>query len=187
MVTNPRLPSLMLLLKISQVLVQLTHCQCIWNKFFVDVDQCVLWLLKPLVSSSNMSSSQATTGYQVQLLAQVTVMYLCMFRTAFLMMSLIIWLVKFQPLVSSINHVTEELFAKEFLTAHVSEVYITPPLLCNSGFCPFSMWNLDQIWHPMAVLKSAHCDDSKTPPTCLIWWSFGWDIWGWRKLKFFKN
>jgi len=65
--------------------------------------------------------------------------------------------------------------------------YSTPPLLCNSGFCPFSMWNLDQIWHPMAVLKSAHCDDSKTPPTCLNWWSFGWDIWGWRKLKFLKN
>ena len=27
-------------------------------------------------------------------------------------------------------------------------------------------------------LKSAVCDDSQTPPTCSIWWSFGWDIWG---------
>ena len=65
--------------------------------------------------------------------------------------------------------------------------YSTPPLEWDTSFCPFSMWNLDQIWHPMGVLKSAHHDDSKTPPTCLIWWSFGWDIWGWRKLKFFKN
>ena len=65
--------------------------------------------------------------------------------------------------------------------------YSTEILFCDSSFCPFSMWNLDQIWQPMAVLKSAHRDDSETPPTCLIWWSFGWDIWGWRKLKFFKN
>ena len=56
--------------------------------------------------------------------------------------------------------------------------YSTPPLLCNSSFCPFSMWNLDQILHPMAVLKSARRDDCKAPPTYSIWWNFGWDIWG---------
>ena len=56
--------------------------------------------------------------------------------------------------------------------------YSTPPLLCNSSFCPFSMWNLDQILHPMAVLKSDRRDDSKAPPTCSIWWNFGWDNWG---------
>ena len=61
----------------------------------------------------------------------------------------------------------------------ISSVYFysTPPLLCDSSFCSFSMWNLDQR-HPMGVLKSAHHYDSKTPPTCSIWWSFGWDIWG---------
>ena len=57
-------------------------------------------------------------------------------------------------------------------------LYSAPPLLCHSGFCPFSMWNLHQIWNPMTVLKSARHEDSETPPTCSIWWSFGWDIWG---------
>ena len=45
-------------------------------------------------------------------------------------------------------------------------------------FYTFSMWNIDQICHPMAVLKYACRDNSKAPTKCLIWWSFGWDIWG---------
>ena len=61
------------------------------------------------------------------------------------------------------------------------------PSLWDTSFYFFSMWNLDQIWHPMAVSKSAHHDDSKTLSTCLIWWSFGWEIWGWRQLIFFMN
>ena len=40
-------------------------------------------------------------------------------------------------------------------------------------FLPFSMWNLDQIWHPMAVLKSAHCDNLKA-----LHAQFDEDIWG---------
>ena len=60
----------------------------------------------------------------------------------------------------------------------ISSVYFysTPPLLCDSSFCSFSMWNLHQIWNPITVLKSARHKDSKTPPTCSCS-SFGWDIW----------
>ena len=50
--------------------------------------------------------------------------------------------------------------------------YSLLPLLCNSGFCPFFRWNLDQIWNPMTVLKSAHHNDFKIPPTCSIWWRY---------------
>ena len=60
--------------------------------------------------------------------------------------------------------------------AKIIFIYSAPPLLCNSGFCHFSLWNLDQIWNPMTVLKSACHEDFKTPPTCSIWWSFGWDL-----------
>ena len=35
---------------------------------------------------------------------------------------------------------------------------------------------LGQIGHSMTVLDAAHKGDSETPPTCLIWWSFGLDI-----------
>ena len=35
------------------------------------------------------------------------------------------------------------------------------------------MWNPHQIWNPMTVLKSACHEDSKTPPTCSIWWRSG--------------
>ena len=51
--------------------------------------------------------------------------------------------------------------------------YIVPPLLCNSDFSPFSMCNLHQIWNPPTVFKSARHEDSKTPPTCSIWWRSG--------------
>ena len=37
-------------------------------------------------------------------------------------------------------------------------------------------WKLGQIGHSMTVLDAAHKGDSETPPTCLIWWSFGLDI-----------
>ena len=42
----------------------------------------------------------------------------------------------------------------------------------------FSLSNLGQIGIPMTVLESACPEDSKTPPKCWIWWSFGWDIQG---------
>ena len=45
-------------------------------------------------------------------------------------------------------------------------------------FPPFSPSNLGKIGYQRIVLKSACHEDSKTPPTCLIWLSFGWDIWG---------
>ena len=48
------------------------------------------------------------------------------------------------------------------------DFYSTHPLLCDSGFCPFSMSNLDEIWNPMTVLKSACQEDSETPPTSSI-------------------
>ena len=63
-------------------------------------------------------------------------------------------------------------------------------------FSTFSPSNLGQSGYPRTVLKSAHHEDSKTPPTCLIWWGFGWDIQGrrqgsiskgesnWREVKF---
>ena len=63
-------------------------------------------------------------------------------------------------------------------------LYSTPPLLWDTSFYTFSLLNLHQIKNPMVVFKSAHHEDSKTPPTCLIWWSFGWDIWG---LSFLGN
>ena len=43
-------------------------------------------------------------------------------------------------------------------------------------FSLFSPSNLVQIGYPRTVFKSACQGDCKTPPTCLIWWSFGWDI-----------
>ena len=52
--------------------------------------------------------------------------------------------------------------------------------VCNKMFPIFSPWILGQIGLPMEVLESAHREDSKTPPTCLIW-SFGWDIQGRRQ------
>ena len=64
------------------------------------------------------------------------------------------------------------------VTSLLDTLYSTPPLLCNSIFCPFSMGNLDQILYPMAVLKFACRDDCKAPPTYSIWWNFGRDIWG---------
>ena len=45
------------------------------------------------------------------------------------------------------------------------------------------LWKLGQIGHPKIVLDSAHQGDYETPPTCLIWWSFGWDILGFRYLQ----
>ena len=39
-------------------------------------------------------------------------------------------------------------------------------------------WKLGQIGHSMTILDAAQKGDSKTPPTCLIWWSFGVVIWG---------
>ena len=50
--------------------------------------------------------------------------------------------------------------------------------VCNKTFAMFSPWSLGQIGLPMTVLESAGHEDSKTPPTCFIWWSFGWEIWG---------
>ena len=40
-------------------------------------------------------------------------------------------------------------------------LYSKPPLEWDTSFCPFSVWNLDQIWHPMGVLKSACRDNLK--------------------------
>ena len=39
--------------------------------------------------------------------------------------------------------------------------------------CIFLPWKLCQIGQPMIVLDYAHQGDSETPPTCLIWSSFG--------------
>ena len=37
------------------------------------------------------------------------------------------------------------------------------------------------------VLESACPEDSKTPPTCSLWWSFVGDVWSWRQLIPFQN
>ena len=42
----------------------------------------------------------------------------------------------------------------------------------------FSPWILVQIVLKMTVLESAHHKVSETLPSCLIWWSFGWNIQG---------
>ena len=44
-------------------------------------------------------------------------------------------------------------------------------------FCSITPTNLGQLSKPGTDLKSAGPDVFKTPPTCLIWPSFGWDIW----------
>ena len=60
-------------------------------------------------------------------------------------------------------------------------IYSLRGTVCNKTFSMFSPWILGQIGLSMTVLEFACHEDSKTPPTCLIWWSFGWDIWGWRQ------
>ena len=45
-------------------------------------------------------------------------------------------------------------------------------------FCSITPSNLGQFSNPGADLESAGPDVFKTPPTCPIWPSFGWDIWG---------
>ena len=45
-------------------------------------------------------------------------------------------------------------------------------------FCSITPTNLGQFSKPGTDLKSAGPDVFKTPPTCTIWPSFGWDIWG---------
>ena len=37
--------------------------------------------------------------------------------------------------------------------------------------------NLGQLSKPGTDLETAGLDVFKTPPTCAIWPSFGWDIW----------
>ena len=54
-------------------------------------------------------------------------------------------------------------------------------------FPPFSPSNLGQIGYPRTVLKLTCHEDSKTPPACLFWWSFGWDIQGRRQGSIFKR
>ena len=44
--------------------------------------------------------------------------------------------------------------------------------------CSITPTNVCQFSKPGADLKSAGPDVFKTPPTCTIWPSFGWDIWG---------
>ena len=55
-----------------------------------------------------------------------------------------------------------EFWVKEFDILFFS---ITPP-------------NLGQLLKPGTDLESAGPDVFKIPPTCPIWPSFGWDIWG---------
>ena len=45
-------------------------------------------------------------------------------------------------------------------------------------FCSITHANLGQILKPGTDLESADPEVFKTPPTCAIWPSFGWDIWG---------
>ena len=62
----------------------------------------------------------------------------------------------------------------------ISIQILYPRFRMQQGISVFSPWILCQIGHQMTVLESAPHEDSKTPPTCLIWWSFGWDIQGRR-------
>ena len=59
--------------------------------------------------------------------------------------------------------------------------------VCNKTFPMFSPWILGQIGHPMTVLKYACPEDSKIPPTCFIWLSFGRDNWGYRQWISFQR
>ena len=47
-------------------------------------------------------------------------------------------------------------------------------------FCPIPLTNLGQISKPVSVLESAGPDNFKTPLTCPIGPSSGWDIGGYR-------
>ena len=47
--------------------------------------------------------------------------------------------------------------------------------VCCIWFCPITPTNLGQISKPVSVLETAGPDNFKTPPTCQIWPSFGWD------------
>ena len=44
--------------------------------------------------------------------------------------------------------------------------------------CSITLTNFGQLSKPGTVLESAGPDVFKTPPTCPIRRSFGWDIWG---------
>ena len=48
----------------------------------------------------------------------------------------------------------------------------------NILFCSITPTNLGQFSKPGADLNSAGPDFFKTPPSCTIWPSFAWDIWG---------
>ena len=45
-------------------------------------------------------------------------------------------------------------------------------------FCSITSTNLGQFSKPGTELETAGPEVFKTPPTCAIWPSFGWDIWG---------
>ena len=49
-------------------------------------------------------------------------------------------------------------------------------------FCSITPTNLGQLSKPGTDLKTAGPDVFKTPPTCTIWPSFAWDIWGKRQM-----
>ena len=49
----------------------------------------------------------------------------------------------------------------------------------QQGISVFFPLIIGEIGHSITVLDFTHHEDSD--PTCLIWWSFGWDIWGKRQ------
>ena len=55
-------------------------------------------------------------------------------------------------------------------------IYSLSTFICCETFWSFYPTNVGQFWKSMTVLKSAHPEDSKTPPESWIWWRFGWDI-----------